>query len=187
MKSVTNKAVKVAFGLTAIVAANSSFACNLSSGGFFAAVVECAAPSAGPAVRQLDRLNGQMGRPFDRAAAQAVDVVVPGSGAVIQGAWELQRSGVLNGPAANQNRVPQAPQQVEWNNGNNNQQSGRFGRTSTANFPPMQPPMPALVLGNFCATPAGMFGPGPVQPVGSSCNAYTPFGPVFGMVVNVGR
>lgn len=34
------------------------------------------------------------------------------------------------------------------------------------------------VMGNFCATPAGVYGPGPFNPVGSGCHAV-----VFGQVV----
>lgn len=44
--------------------------------------------------------------------------------------------------------------------------------------PQIQQPM----LGNFCQTPAGRFGPGPLNPVGTPCNANTPFGLVWGHV-----
>jgi hypothetical protein len=49
--------------------------------------------------------------------------------------------------------------------------------------PPVQGPMPPVVYGNFCATSAGVFGPGPSNPVGASCVANTPWGQVFGRVV----
>ena len=42
-------------------------------------------------------------------------------------------------------------------------------------------PMP-LPMGNFCITPAGRFGPGPVNPLGSPCWAHGPWGPVNGYV-----
>lgn len=38
-------------------------------------------------------------------------------------------------------------------------------------------------VGNFCGTPAGRFGPGPVNPLGSPCQVMMPWGPVPGRVV----
>lgn len=37
-------------------------------------------------------------------------------------------------------------------------------------------------MGNYCDTPAGIFGPGPVNPIGSYCWADTAWGPVDGVV-----
>ena len=37
-------------------------------------------------------------------------------------------------------------------------------------------------MGNFCLTPSGRFGPGPMQPIGSFCQAGTPWGFVAGSV-----
>ena len=37
--------------------------------------------------------------------------------------------------------------------------------------------------GVYCATPAGLFGPGPARPLGSSCFGYGLYGPVWGYVV----
>ena len=56
--------------------------------------------------------------------------------------------------------------------------------------PPAPAPAPVLVppppppLGAFCVTPQGVFGPGPLHPVGSPCNVETlHFGSLFGQVV----
>jgi hypothetical protein len=38
------------------------------------------------------------------------------------------------------------------------------------------------VLGNFCMTSVGRFGPGPLNPVGMSCAANTPVGVVVGQI-----
>lgn len=37
-------------------------------------------------------------------------------------------------------------------------------------------------MGNFCYTTAGVFGPGPMNPVGSPCWSQTPYGRVTGQV-----
>jgi hypothetical protein len=47
---------------------------------------------------------------------------------------------------------------------------------------PMQHPHMQRPLGNFCMTSFGRFGPGPVNPIGSPCQATGPYGPVFGTV-----
>lgn len=39
-------------------------------------------------------------------------------------------------------------------------------------------------LGNWCATPFGVFGPGPAAPLGSPCPVMTPNGPFTGQIVN---
>ena len=39
------------------------------------------------------------------------------------------------------------------------------------------------VMGNRCATPAGIFAPGPWNPVGAPCHGNGPYGPVFGQVI----
>jgi hypothetical protein len=44
------------------------------------------------------------------------------------------------------------------------------------------PQQSAPVLGNWCATPVGIFGPGPWSPVGTPCHGNGPYGPVFGQV-----
>ncbi len=42
--------------------------------------------------------------------------------------------------------------------------------------------MQQVAMGNFCFTQAGRFGPGPMNPVGSFCQAHTPWGVVAGSV-----
>lgn len=37
-------------------------------------------------------------------------------------------------------------------------------------------------MGNFCMTQAGRFGPGPVNPIGAPCQAFTPWGVQIGQV-----
>ena len=44
------------------------------------------------------------------------------------------------------------------------------------------PQQSAPVLGNWCGTPVGIFGPGPWSPVGTPCHGNGPYGPVFGQV-----
>ncbi|GLQ82759.1 hypothetical protein GCM10007881_62820 [Mesorhizobium huakuii] len=45
--------------------------------------------------------------------------------------------------------------------------------------PQQQPqPQPQLVMGNYCATQFGVFGPGPFNPVGSRCFAWNAPGQV---------
>ena len=56
---------------------------------------------------------------------------------------------------------------------------------ATGPLPMVLPAPGGLVLGNFCATPAGVFGPGPLNPVGADCNAQTPYGMFFGQVTRL--
>jgi hypothetical protein len=111
-------------------------------------IVNQVAPGVGT---QLDQLNHNLGNPVDHTIAAGANAVVPGSGVALEGAWAVQRSGILNSDG----------------------------------FRPAQPggPAPGLALGNFCATPVGIFGPGPLNPVGSGCNVNTFNGVVFGQVV----
>jgi hypothetical protein len=44
------------------------------------------------------------------------------------------------------------------------------------------PPPPPQNAGAFCYTPAGRFGPGPVQPFGAQCFINSPQGPIFGQI-----
>jgi len=51
-------------------------------------------------------------------------------------------------------------------------------------MPPASAPSGGLVWGNFCSTAAGVFGPGPMNPVGMSCHVTMPNGALFlGQVV----
>ncbi len=47
---------------------------------------------------------------------------------------------------------------------------------------PMNGPFGGGQRGNFCGTPWGRFGPGPVLPVGETCHVMTPQGPILGRV-----
>jgi hypothetical protein len=42
---------------------------------------------------------------------------------------------------------------------------------------------PQVRMGNFCGTPQGVFGPGPINPVGSSCHVDFPGGSLWGQVI----
>jgi hypothetical protein len=141
-----------------------AYACDLNSGGFLAAVVECAAPSAGPAVRTLDRLNGQMGNPVDHAIANGMNAVAPGSGTALEAGWAIQRSGVFNQPQQPQFQQQGVPQQT---NGRPTRQVSFQAQNN---------------MGNFCSTPAGRFGPGPVDYLGNNCWAHSTYGVVYGFV-----
>ncbi len=61
----------------------------------------------------------------------------------------------------------------------------QFNPLNQGGFQPAQPPAPQFAprLGNFCATPQGVFGPGPLNPVGMPCHAPTPWGVFFGQVI----
>ncbi|MDG4886863.1 MULTISPECIES: hypothetical protein [unclassified Mesorhizobium] len=95
--------------------------------------------------RAADHLNAQLGNPVDHAAAATLDGFVPGAGQALEGAWAIQRSGVLDG--FNGGGGP-APQQ-NWQSQRNWQ--------------------PQMQVGNFCMTGIGRAGPGPLQPVGAFC------------------
>lgn len=138
--------------------AGSASACDLfSGGGFVANLGACAVPQARPVFRGLDVLNGQMGRPFERGVAAGMNSVVPGSGTVMNGVWQVQNSG---GFAS----------------------SGGFQQPGQPSYPRApQPPMQQPRLSNFCITQVGAFA-GPYNPVGTSCIADTPYGAVLGQI-----
>jgi hypothetical protein len=50
-----------------------------------------------------------------------------------------------------------------------------------AQYPPQQYSAP--VLGNRCATPVGIFAPGPWDQVGAPCHGNGPYGPIPGQVI----
>src|SRR5262249_31519431 len=85
------------------------------------------------------------------------DRVIPGSGPVLDGIHEG-----LGKPLERPIGAPAAPAPIA--------------------APPVLP-MPPVALGNRCATPAGVFGPGPLNPVGAPCQAMTPFGLQVGQVI----
>jgi len=53
-------------------------ACDLNSGGFIAAAIECVAPApVGQAARVADRIHGQIGSPLDTIAHNTVNRAIP--------------------------------------------------------------------------------------------------------------
>lgn len=121
--------------------------CDLSSGGFVAGLIQCAAPGTpvAQAAQTLDTLNGQMGRPFDHAVAAAVNSYVPGSQAVIEEAWRVQRQ------LPQVVRMPVQP----------NTMPVQMGRGV-----PVPGPMPTMMTGYggpMCVP--GYWAPGPMQPI----------------------
>lgn len=87
-----------------------------------------------------DRLNHNLGNPVDHAIAAGANAVVPGSGALLEGAWAVQRSGLLTPPPA-QGPAHQVP-------------TGNFCHTQVGRFGPG----PFNPLGMFCTanTPFGV-------------------------------
>ena len=108
-------------------------------------------PFSPDAADAADRLNHQFGNPVDHSIAAGANVIVPGSGAVLEGGWAIQRSGILN------------PR-----------------RQSAPRGTPIR--QVAMTTGNFCVTPAGRFGPGPMNALGSPCYVRTQFGTVVGHI-----
>lgn len=53
---------------------------------------------------------------------------------------------------------------------------------STQNSIPTIPNNPSILMGNFCNTPIGKFGPGSIGPVGLQCWVQTPNGIVYGQM-----
>jgi len=140
-------------------------ATTAKAGGFLGDIVERACGNCGLG-RAGDALNHQLGNPVDHAGAAVLDAWVPGAGRALEGAWALQRSGVLNGiPSGPMGMPPQGGQMLS---------PGGFSEGGNG--------FPGPVLGNACATPVGVFY-GPLNPVGMPCNANTPFGPAFGRVI----
>jgi hypothetical protein len=64
------------------------------------------------------------------------------------------------------------------------QQLNSFGGTLGGGFQPAPAARPMPEMGNYCLTPSGEYGPGPVYPVGSSCAVDHGFlGVEFGYVI----
>lgn len=59
-------------------------------------------------------------------------------------------------------------------------QRGGFPTPNGGGFVPVQQQQQ---FGARCATPQGVYGPGPVQPVGAFCQAMTQWGPMNGYIV----
>lgn len=109
--------------------------------------------------RAADQINHNLGNPVDHAIAAGLDVMAPGVGSGLEAGWAIQRSGVLDG-------LPPLSAPM----------------SAPVMRPPVMQPMPQHLVGNFCHTPAGRFGPGPVNNLGAGCFVNLPFGPVYGTV-----
>ena len=149
----------------ALVGSVTCGATNAKAGGFLGDLVETACGNCGLG-RAGDALNAQLGNPVDHAFAAGVDYVAPGAGRALEGAWAIQRSGVLDGISSGPAGLP----------------AQNAGMPSGGGFVPRNNGSIGPVFGNACATPVGVFF-GPMNPVGMPCNATTPFGLAFGTVV----
>lgn len=131
----------------------SAAACDLQSGGFVAATIGCIAGDNSDVGRVAHNVDRWNGA-NGRPFEHGVALVAD---AYVPGSGTALRTGwaIQNSGVLNGGGAP-AP----------------FGQ---------QPPV-APQLGNICFTPAGRFGPGALQPVGSPCYAFLPNGPVFGTV-----
>lgn len=128
-----------------------AMACDLSDGGFFAAVVECVAPPLAPIAEAADDLNGRLGRPVDHAAAAIADGFIPGAGAALEAGWEIQRSGILD-----QRNLPMPV----MHNGQ---------------FSPQRYPQ-AVPMGIHCATQTGFHPMNFPLPIGAPCSGVNQWG-----------
>lgn len=135
-----------------LACAGSAHACDTP--GFLAQmaapVIGCSAAQAG------DRINAP-GHYVEAGVAAGANALLPGSGPVVAGGFALQQSGALsafNPPAG----APMPPPSF------GGVPVPRFGRA------PFPAPAPVgFAIGNFCATPIGLFGPGAPAPIGSVC------------------
>ena len=73
------------------VVTSASAECNLKKGGFLAALGKCAVPEAAPILDELDRANGDLGRPVERAIGQGLNYYVPGASIVTDEVWGVRR------------------------------------------------------------------------------------------------
>ena|GEM_PF-3545490 len=140
------------------VATTSAYAC---SSGFIAGGLCNLGVINNQASENLDAAHAAMGRPLDHAAngvaGAAADIVVPGSGEFVTQGLELR-------DAARRADFGQPPQ------------NGGFQPQ------PLPQPFPQVRLGNVCVTNVGGY-PGPFNPVGTPCQAMTPWGPAIGQVM----
>ena len=106
---------------------------------------------------KADELNHRLGNPIGHAAAAGTNMVLPGSGAVLEGAWTVQRFGVPDSRTRGRGR-------------------------STSPGARSNPRHGQSRLGNFCHTRIGRFGPGALKPGGVPCHAMTRHGTLLGAV-----
>jgi hypothetical protein len=145
---------------SANVATTSAYAC---SSGFIAGGLCNLGVINNKASENLDAWHAAAGRPLDHAANEgagaAADIVVPGSGEFITEGLELRdavRRGESGLPLRNGGFQPQPmPQAMS---------------------------MPPVRLGNVCVTNVGGY-PGLFNPVGTPCQAMTPYGLAIGQVM----
>jgi hypothetical protein len=134
--------------ISGLMASSSASAC-----GFIACALRDVGLITEQQRKELDRLNHNLGNPVDHAIAAGANAIVPGSGAVIEAGYAIQRSGVLNGigQAQQHGAAHPAPSHHVPHHGSH---SGHH--------------RPAPMLGNLCRT--GMYysfiAP---QAVGNSC------------------
>lgn len=153
---------RFAFAFTALAfSAGISGAAHACSPGFLADLACRAGIIDQATANGLDDLNKALGKPVEQGAAIALDTfVAPGTGRAFLG---TQGMGAVPQMGGQMSLLPQGspfPQQ---------------GLTPL-------PPQPAN-LGNICATMSGYY-PGPFNPVGMPCTAFTPWGVEGGVVVN---
>lgn len=161
-----------------VVAASVTLAANTAfAGGFLAdTFIRPFNPDLADAA---DRANAALGNPVDHAVAAGADVIVPGTGQALELGWQLQHMRNRMG-SADVSRLPQAPQHVT--------SPAPVQFPQQVGFPAPQFPqqvgfpnqMPFPQLGQHCATPIGVFGPGMPLPLGAPCNIN---GQVFGQIV----
>lgn len=84
-----------------------ALASQAHAGGFLADTF--IAPFSPDAARAADQLNAALGNPVDHAGAAACDAIVPGCQPALEGAWAVQRSGVLSQGGGFSASQPQAP------------------------------------------------------------------------------
>ncbi|WP_250532359.1 hypothetical protein [Caballeronia sp. ATUFL_F1_KS39] len=173
-----------ASGLIAV----SAHACDLSDGGFLAAVGKCVAPQATPLFNAADQFNAQT-KIAERAAIAGANAIYPGAGNVLGAGMALQQAGAFSGGAGFQPRPmpPIGPLPAPMGG------MPPFGQPSFGGVPfpapmpapmaqPFQPPM-TVAMGTHCAAPNFGVVPTMPAPVGSFCVLPTPIGAVQGRMV----
>lgn len=88
--------VKLGLIASAMVTSIGANAGGNTTGGFFADAISTVIPAAAPMAQQLDRLNGQLGNPFDHAVAVGADALLPGTGQAMEAGYASRRSGAFN-------------------------------------------------------------------------------------------
>ena len=141
------------FLISAAIVLSSLASVHAQAEGFLGGLIEDVCGGCGVG-RTLDEINANLGQPVDHAAAAVADAFVPGAGQAAEAYWALRRA----------------------------QEAAQRGQRIVSNGMPGAA-MPGGVMGNFCGTQMGRFGPGPWNPVGTPCNVMTPYGPTFGSVI----